>query len=322
MMIYDAEAHRTYSQQRYLIKTADDQVGWRHAAIRTNIWTAPPPGVPRLHSDPMEASFWAKKLMEVRTERLFRARAAGIYRGPARSFVAFNEAALLSTSTLEPKVCSAIRTLVLPPGPFFARFTHPQFVESALTRGRFQLKPAAQYNSDPSLNDAQRDEELVHASVRGDRHLNIRVHGRLPGEDPSKTREIPIMYGELFEYMNSKNFYVLCLSSQFDARMFNDFQADAVLIIKEPRIFINRIQTAMCRDGHAVDLRAGAVRYYDPYTVTRSELIPGFSKNFAFTYQQEFRLTWWPKDAAKLSPLFVEIGDMSDIAEALYLQPF
>ena len=124
----------------------------------------------------------------------------------------------------------------------------------------------------------------------------------------------------MFEYMISANFYVLCLTDQFDARMFRDFQKDAAIIIREPRTFLDRLEGAVRNMALDLDFKAEPVRYYDPYTVERAQLVPGYSKNFSFTYQREFRPTWWPKHKnAQLSPFFIEIGDMTDIAEAIFL---
>jgi hypothetical protein len=199
------------------------------------------------------------------------------------------------------------------------RFTDARYVEAALQHGNFRIAPASGYD-DPSLNAAQRDDELSHAAVRGDRRIAAQIIGYLPEEDPSQARPMPVDWGEMFEYMNSANFYVLCLTNQFDARMFSDFDKDAAIIIRDPIAFIDRLRNVTQSRYHELQFRAEPVRYYDPYTVSRPELRPGFSKNFTFAYQSEFRPTWWPRDpTARLSPFFIEIGDLTDIAEALFL---
>jgi hypothetical protein len=318
-MIYDLSAYNVYIRKPYLAKAAESQLSHRHDAIRANLWTAPPPGKPQLHNDPNKASFWAAKITEVRTEQFLRSARAGLYRGTPQDFISFNAARLLSSAVLEPNIVDAVRTLALPPSPFLVRFTDACYVQDALQHGRFRIAPAAVYD-DPSLNAAQRDDELSHASIRGDRHIVGGIIGYLPGEDPSQARPMPVQWGQMFEYMNSANFYVLCLTNQFDARMFKDFGKDAAIIIHNPAAFIDRLASATETSFPELQFKAEPVRYYDPYTVERNELVPGYSKNFSFAYQSEFRPTWWPRDpAAKLSPFFVEIGDMTDIAEAVYL---
>lgn len=318
-MIYDAAACGAYMRKRYLGKATEVQVSHRHDAIRANVWTAPPPGSPSLHSDPEESAFWARKFTEVRTERLLRAMAAGIYRGTPESFVAFDEVNFLRNLVLDPSIQNSVRSLVLPSDPFLVRFTDARYVDDALQRGSLRIAPAAIYD-DPSLNAAQRDDELTHAAVTGERRIAAQLIGFLPGEDASQARPMPVEWGEMFEYMNSANFYVLCLTDRFDARMFRDFSKDAAIIIRNPADFLSRLKRAVRNAAPNLDFKAERVHYYDPYTVERAQLVPGYSKNFAFTYQREFRPTWWPKDkTAQLSPFFVEIGDMTDIAEAVYL---
>jgi hypothetical protein len=124
---------------------------------------------------------------------------------------------------------------------------------------------------------------------------------------------------ELYEYMNTSNFYVLCIDDRYDLRMFDDFEADAALIISEPNEFSRRLSEAVARQDKTLRMKAGQVKYYDPYTVQRHELEAGFSKNFKFAYQNEYRMTWWPSESEPLAPIFVEAGSLSDIAEAVFV---
>ena len=55
--------------------------------------------------------------------------------------------------------------------------------------------------------------------------------------------------------------------------------------------------------------------YYDPWTVRRDQLKPIFLKNFKYLYQNEYRFVWQVPPSAALSPFFVELGSLSDIAE-------
>ncbi|MHC2104432.1 hypothetical protein [Methylobacterium sp. CM6246] len=319
-MIYNTSIAGAYLQHPYLSKAAEAQVTLRHDAVCANLWIAPPPGSPQLHTDPHKAAFWSKKLVEVRSERFRRSNAVGLYKGSPEAFIGFDEVQLLLNAELDTKVVGAVQTLVLPTSPFLVRFTEAKYVKDALEHGRFRIAPAGGYN-DPSLNAAQKDDELSHAAVRGDRRIVMQINGYLPGEDPSQARPMPVNWGEMFQYMNSANFYVLCLTDQFDARMFKDFDKDAAIIIRDPVSFLRRLSAATASNFPQLQFKAGPVKYYDPYTVERQELEPGFSKNFSFSYQSEFRPTWWPCDPeTQLSAFFIEIGDLTDIAEAVYVK--
>jgi hypothetical protein len=62
------------------------------------------------------------------------------------------------------------------------------------------------------------------------------------------------------------------------------------------------------------------VKYYDRYKDLPTDHDQEFYKEFRFAYQAEHRIVLSPngiRHYPKLQPFFVELGDMSDIAEAL-----
>jgi hypothetical protein len=126
--------------------------------------------------------------------------------------------------------------------------------------------------------------------------------------------EIPVQRLQLFRYMDVPPFYVLCLSSRFDFRMFHDFEADAALVIHDRAEFVRRLNLAM---SSAVDAKPvlTPVQYYDSYQVRREELIPGFSKHLRYAYQNEVRMIWEPKSGTTPTAVFVGAGPLEDIAE-------
>ncbi len=141
-----------------------------------------------------------------------------------------------SASYAVPRFTSATPTLA--PGGLvrFGKFMH---LESGLTQGRFRIAPASGY-ADPSLNAAQLDNELQHLSVTPNEHVKFKLFGSATPEGP--VEEIAATPLELFRYMNVPPFYVLCLSSRFDFRMFHDFEADAALVIHDAEEFARRVR--------------------------------------------------------------------------------
>ena len=59
------------------------------------------------------------------------------------------------------------------------------------------------------------------------------------------------------------------------------------------------------------------LKYYDPYTIEKKQLVPIFSKNFSYMYQNEYRFAWTIPKVEPLSPFFVELGPLDDIADML-----
>jgi len=153
---------------------------------------------------------------------------------------------------------------------------------------------------------------LQHHAVTPNQQVVFKIFGRLTPDGPEE--EIPVRPLELYRYMNVPPFYVLCLASRFDFRMFHDFDADAALLIHNSNEFARRVNTAMALVVDAEpDMRD--VQYYDPYQVRREQLIPGFSKHFRYAYQNEVRMIWRPKSGTTPAGIFVKAGPLGDIAQ-------
>lgn len=292
---------RRYRNTRYLRHVHDDRLNCRANHIAGNLWTTDANGlVTRL--EPPCREFFMRIYADLREEQRLRSG------GP---MIDLDEGAIRASASaayIAPRLKGA--TPALAPGALvrFGKYVH---LEGTLTQGRFRIAPASSY-ADPSLNAAQFDEELRHAAVTPNQQLVFKVYGRRTPDGPEE--ELPVTPLELNHYMNVPPFYVLCLTSRFDFRMFHDFDADSALVIHDRTEFSRRVNEAM---APAVDAEPDMrdVQYYDPYHVRREELIPGFSKHFRYAYQNEVRMIWRPKSGATPAAVFVEAGPLSDIAE-------
>lgn len=185
------------------------------------------------------------------------------------------------------------------------KFSKKEYVEDMYRCGRFRVSPASMY-SDPSLNSAIRDDELV---FKG---------SFFPGlKGLVKAGKSPSPYGRIDYSVKARtNYYVACFASNYTYREFEDFGADACLVIKSPRRFIDRIMRAGNSVLEGYEGFAGAVRYLDPLVCDPSKIDVNFSKHFKYSYQNEYRVVWAPKDPiAELKAINIEIGSMEDIAE-------
>jgi hypothetical protein len=144
---------------------------------------------------------------------------------------------------------------------------------------------------------------------------------KLHGLDAAGNKiEMPARPVELFRYNMVPDFYVWCCALGYNARLFNEFHADAVLIIKSKESFRERISAgvrAKLPDGQLSD---GPIDYYDPYTTPREQLVPIFNKQFRFLYQNEYRFAWKVSEEREpLKQFFIELGSLHDIAECYVL---
>jgi hypothetical protein len=182
-----------------------------------------------------------------------------------------------------------------------------------LAKGRFRISPAVSY-SDPSLNTALRDDELVTQvyAPKGTR-LSVKI------EDAY--HELSGIVGPIAFNNRCENFYVFCASGKFDPRLFDDFEADACLLVRDIQQFGLRLIHGFGAAAHMTDVAAGSVHYFDPLHPGEMKHLVEMTKNFHYEYQNEWRIAWTgerplPKDAA---PILVEIGPLANCCEAYYL---
>ena len=225
----------------------------------------------------------------------------------------FDEAALRLKASANYVQRRTARAITFGPD-CYVKFGKKEHILPALS-GKLFIQPAAKYN-DPSLNAAQLDNELQHYV----RSPNERLMMRLIGLDEHGNEvEIKPRWGELFRYMNVPNFYVWCCGLGYDARLFGEFEANAALVVKDKAAFEDRFTRAMAEQLPDAVIGHGPIQYYDPYTTRRDQLMPAFSKNIKYLYQNEYRFIWQFHEERELTPFIVDLGSLHDIAEVVEL---
>ena len=125
---------------------------------------------------------------------------------------------------------------------------------------------------------------------------------RLRGvDDQGNEVDIPHEKGEFFRGMKVQDFYVWCCGFGYDARLFHEFQADAVIVITDMDQFRSLFSAAMQTVLPGWAMTDGPLTYYDPHSVRHEQLTPIFSKNFRYMYQNEYRFAWSAPYGAKTS---------------------
>ena len=291
-----------YGISRYLAKAAPELLDIREKNLHANIWTTYNDGRVRGITDPAHREFFFTKIIELEAERKLRG---------SRGNIQSDEAAIRDLASRDYTPISPRTPPRLPTSPFLVRYSKERHIRDALSNGVIKIHPASRYNNS-SLNSAQYDEELRHFAVTPHERIPFELMGTIVPGGPEVM--IPYQPLELFRFMEVPNFYVLCCAASFDCRMFNDFTADAALIIHGKEEFIKRVGDAVAQHVPST-FSHQKVRYYDPYRIARpSEVVPAFSKNFKYAYQDEYRLVWKPSSGTELEPFFINIGPMNDIA--------
>ena len=196
----------------------------------------------------------------------------------------------------------------------WVKFGKRVHIRAAFERGAIKVTLASSYN-DPSLNPAQRDDELNHLSRTPNKQALFALRGL---DQNGREVDFPHTPLEYFEGISSRDFYVWCCSAAYDARVFGDFKDyDSALVIRDQQAFTERLERTMKAKIGGVQMQSGRVEYYDPYDVDPAWLRPIFVKNFQYLYQNEHRFAWEVGTGQNDKDLFIELGPLSDICEVL-----
>ena len=128
------------------------------------------------------------------------------------------------------------------------------------------------------------------------------------------------MIGNLKMHLTADaDYYTACFSNRFDSRLFDDFDADACLVVTDPVAFVERIRSAVAEILPNWKFSNANVRYRDPFFPAFDKSVV-FAKHFRYAYQDEFRCAWQPPASSEnLDYLPVRMGALGDIAQLLFL---
>ncbi|MGV2873211.1 hypothetical protein [Colwellia sp. E150_009] len=93
--------------------------------------------------------------------------------------------------------------------------------------------------------------------------------------------------------------------------------SDAALIIRDKKLFLNKLKSALRETLPNWQFLERNVYYYDPYDDALEDKDKEFWKHFAYAYQKEHRCVLRPKYRLNkpLHPIYVELGSLEDISE-------
>jgi hypothetical protein len=299
------EWRQEYEQSRYLREINDDALQRRFDDLAANIWSTDAAGNVIPTRNPEARAGLLRMLLHTMLEQMER-------RGT--EFRDFDERRIRAGSSAR-YAAPRLKTPFTGSLDCYAKFGKRGHIRNAFECGVLRIAPASSYD-DPSLNPAQIDKELEHATVTPNEQLIFKLHGL---DSRGSEVELPVQKKELFRYMMVPDFYVWCCGLGYDARLFHEFEAEAVLVIRNKDEFRARLAGAVRAKILNSTMNDGPLRYYDPYTIRREQLIPIFSKHFRYLYQNEYRFAWTVPNGEPLKPFLVELGTLNDISEVVEL---
>lgn len=292
-----------YHRSRYLRSLPDEALLQRLEHIAQNLWSTGPDAEV---TPPRKFENW-KTLWRIYVHSV----AEQVKRGRIIFSISESEVRRIASKDYVPPV------LINPfTGSFdcWVKFGKREHIRSAFERGSLKITLASSYD-DPSLNPAQRDDELLHLSRTPNEQALFTMRGVDQNGQEVEMSHQPV---EFFKGFRSDDFYVWCCSAEYDARIFSDFKDyNAALIIRDQNEFLKRLEETMSLKLTGTSMRSGRVRYYDPYRTPPERLRPIFVKHFQYSYQNEQRFAWPVGTKKKEKNIFVELGPLSDICEIL-----
>jgi hypothetical protein len=199
-------------------------------------------------------------------------------------------------------------------GTYIVKYGRDEHLRTALAKGQLRIAPASSYQ-DKAHNSAIQDDELSFTfSLHDPSPDDLRPYARftkVPVTEPFRGSV------EITE-TTPEDYYVFCLSSAYEPRLFADFEANACLLIREPERFRDRLMQTVMKVLGGRGWSFSPVTYVDPMTETGAGTPIHFRKNFRYSYQKEWRAAWLPiRNEGPLLVHFVDIGPLDDIAELI-----
>jgi hypothetical protein len=216
---------------------------------------------------------------------------------------------------LGKKAAGALASRGLRADEVFIKFGKAEHMRPLVERGALRVQSASYYAT-PSHNGAIKDDELsLPLSLALSRDDIIKVV-----LNPQDVPDGPIEQRLDVTYNAGTDYWLYCVSSAVEPRLFVDFQADSCVIIKDRERF-QRLLTSLSaakfpNTGH----RHGKAVYIDPLRPLTVKIDVPMSKHFRYEYQCEYRFVWRPvKPMTNLSYVDLELGSLEGIAELVVL---
>lgn len=197
-------------------------------------------------------------------------------------------------------------------GSYLVIFGKKIHFEQTMKSGTIQIKPASEYDNTDFIA-AVRDNELSEAVSlpKGTKIRRKLANGKFKDIDGVKNISISKNY--------QSDYYMYCMSSSYQPRLFDDFKADSFILVHDIPTFLDKIVSYLKLNFPDYLIDSKNVKYYDPFFPSVLLEIP-FNKHFRYWYQSEFRIVFKPKIAIKkLDIIYPEIGSLIDCCKLIEL---
>jgi hypothetical protein len=211
-------------------------------------------------------------------------------------------------AAVNPESCDAPRRPKYPnAGDILYRFSSEKRITELANAGAVRMWHADFYVK-LEKDIARQDEEMAKVSFLNGRHTTI-----------STTDGRPIsVLGDVKSTHSGPPYYLLCMSCDWDQRLYKEFEVEQCAVITNVDEFARRLEQAASELAPGWLFHHNPVEYFDPYEVPSRSVVRHYnSKDFRFAYQREYRFLLMRAEAgpAAQEALDVKMGPMRDCLE-------
>jgi hypothetical protein len=218
-------------------------------------------------------------------------------------------------SDLAKKAAARLASIGVSPEEVFVKFGKRTHMERLYEEGALRIQPAT-YFAETNHNEARKDDELTHVvSVVMSRDELVKVVSNpqdVPSIIPDQRIDVILKW--------PSDYWLYCVSSAAEARLFVDYNADSCVIIRDRARFTRMLGIASMKSLSSAAMRHGTAQYADPLLPAASQTFVPLLKHFRYTYQSEYRFCWLPiSPIARVAYADVQIGSLKDFSDLIVI---
>ena len=243
-----------YRVRRYLEFCTHDQLMDRYQVIMHNFFVYSPDGKVRPTAGSSE---WSEVMAHLMMEYALRAQAmptdvkGGMFNPKRYSIARIKTAAALFDKT----ACT--------PGTYLLKFGKLKYLRPLLEVGSLRVAPASLYD-DKSLNFSVRDTELQFTQTLVGGTFRTPPNGN-EAAPMDQWAEMPHIGHATMTTSSETNFYIACFGASYEYGLFDDFDANACLVIKDVSRFSKSMAERVAEALPGWRMSSKPVDYRDPY---------------------------------------------------------
>src|SRR5439155_12567210 len=192
-------------------------------------------------------------------------------------------------SEIAKRAAKKLFSIAVKEGTAFIKLGKRKYMEALYETGALRVQPATRFR-DRDLHGDTRDDELgisFSLALSRDDLAKVVVNKRdVPVDAPDQRVDAHFRW--------PSDYWLYCVTTSVEPRLFVDFDADACVIIHDRSTFRQMLREASEPQLASAVMQEGAAIYLDPLFPTLMDIFVPLVKHFRYSYQNEHRFFWLP----------------------------